>query len=215
MGYGIQIQSANNTLQIDSDRSLRYLKVTAEGTSTSVTTANLTDLIFMKPASFPTTATWGAFRTGSAGSWTYTFYANGVATNANYLVLRPTSVSSPSNTGYGLVLYNPEGQLAFDSGTFVSATVGRKTPQIIQVFDQNALYGDVNQSASIAYTGADYNTVYAGVNTSVVSGLGVYLECFAWVAGTTQIKFVSYFTFLSSLTYYYNSSNIMLVRLVP
>lgn len=209
MAYGLYIQSGNSTLQIDSSRPLRYFKVTSAGVGASVTVPNLTDIVFMKPGSFASSQNWGSQRTGSAGSYTYTFYANGVASNASYMVCRPTSVSAPSNTGYGLVVYNSDGQLAFDSGTFISATVSRKTAEVVQVFDKGALYGD---GSSTMYSASDYQDVYCCINSSYMSGINTNIDCFRYDITAQKITYIYKWLF-TFIVFGYNPGSVIIARL--
>lgn len=206
MSYGILVNSGNNTVQLDSDSPYSYLKVTQQGSGTSVTLTDTTDLVFIKPPS-ASTAIWGVDTTTYP---TYTIYANVTNTSANYLALRPTKVNTAS-TGYGLQVFNVDGQLAFDSGVFISATAGENVPYISKVIDAQGAYGNF----STIYTGADYLSVYACVNNSIkTSSASVVINSFKWDQASTSIQYVSQIAAsppLPQITYY-NGSSIILVK---
>lgn len=214
--YGIRVLSSSDTLQIDSSLPLSYFKVTQSGFGNSVLTPNLTDIVLIRPNAGSNTTTWGLQTTGSpgVGGYTRSFWANETQTNTNYLVLRPSSTGSPT-AGYGIRVYNTDGQIAFDSGNFITGTSGERTPQVISIINRNTVYGDPTLSPqSIVYTGADYLQVYVAVNNSINTALGIKINCFVWNTTTSSIRFRSYFTFLASSVTYYNQSSILLVKLV-
>lgn len=213
MTYGILVKSETDTLQIDSDRPLSYLKVTQSGYGSSFTVPNLTDLVYIRATSPNDTRVWGPQRTGSpAVGYTYTIYANSTITPADYLVLRPTSTGTPS-TGYGIRVNNSDGQLSFDSGTFISGTAGKKVAQVVDIVEKNAVYGDPSLSpGSIVYLGADYMQVYVPVNPSNNISASIALHCYVYRSTTNTIRFKSIFTFLQSAAVYYNGSDIVLVK---
>jgi hypothetical protein len=206
MTYGIVANSSNNTLQIDSDRPFSYLKVTQKSTGTSVTVSDITDLVFIKPSS-SSTAIWGMDSTGYP---TYSIYANTTNTSADYLVLRPAKVTSPS-TGYGLQLYNSDNQLAFDSGIFDSGTVGENVAYVSKVVDAQGAYGNY----STIYTGSDYLSVYACVNNSIKNAsASIVINSFKWDAASTSIQYISQLAAAPPFTgaTFYNDSSIILVK---
>lgn len=203
MGYGISVTSSNNTIQIDSDRPYSYLKATQISSGLTITTTDTTDSIFIKPPS-ASTAIWG---TNPTSNTTFDIYAGSTNTSADYLVLRPTKVSSPT-TGYGLQVFNVDGLLAFDSGIFTSTAT--TIPYVVRVIDAQGAYGNY----STIYTGADYLSVYAGVNNSI-RGAG-YIHCFKWDQATTSIQYVSQLpaSFPFTGATFYNGSSILLVKLI-
>lgn len=206
MGYGLSVNSGNNTIQIDSDKPYSYLKTTQQGSGLSVTVTDVTDLVFIKPPS-ASTAIWGIDPTPYP---TYNIYAGTTNTSGNYLVLRPTKVSS-ATTGYGLQVRNVDGQLAFDSGVFVSSTVGEAVPYVSRVIDAQGAYGN----SSTIYTGSDYLSVYACVNNSIKNtSASIAIHSFRWDAGTTSIKYISQLSAAPPFpgATYYNGSSIILVK---
>jgi hypothetical protein len=207
MGYGLSSTSSNNTVQIDSDSPYSYFKTTAQGTASSISLADSTDMLFIKPPS-TSTATWGTSYSGGA----YAVYADTTATAADYVALRPSRVSSPT-TGYGLQVFNLDGQLAFDSGVFISSTSGDKVASVVRVVDVSGAYGNY----STIYTGADYDQVYALINGSYKTNSSfVVLHSFKWDQATTSIKYVSYVAgiFGGGTQYFYNGSSVVLVKLI-
>lgn len=209
MTYGVYSISNGDTVQIDSAKSYSYLGTVQSGTGSSITLSNSGDMLFIKPASFPSTAIWGSSASGSV----YTVYANTTVTAASYGVLRPTKANTGSTSGYGFEVYNIDGQLAFDSETFVSGTSGDKVGTIVRVIDGNGAYG--NQST--IYTGSDYTDVYALVNSSnKTSNPNVVIHCFKWDQATTSILYASFITGLpfGGGAYFYNGSSIVLAKII-
>lgn len=209
MGYGLSLTSSNNTIQIDSDRPYSYFKTTQVGSGSSISLANPTDLLFIKPPTFPTNgAIWGTSYSGGV----YTVYADTTVTSVNYVALRPTRVSS-ATTGYGLQVYNVDGQLAFDSGVFTTST-GDQIVSVVRVIDATGAYGNFGN----VYTGADYDQVYALINGSYkTNSTGFVLHSFKWNQPTTSIQYASYLAAAPPYitgSYFYNGSSIVLVKLI-
>lgn len=207
MGYGISSTSSNNTVQIDSDSPYSYFKTTAQSSGNTVTLSNPTDLLFIKPPSFPSSFTWGTNVSGGV----YSIYADNAVTAADYVALRPSRISS-ATTGYGLQVFNVDGQLAFDSGVFISGTSGDKIATVVRVVDINGAYGNY----SSIYTGSDYEQVYALVNGSYRTWPQVVLHSFRWNQATTSIQYASFLAAAPPVpgATFYNGSSIVLVKLI-
>jgi len=188
MTYGFYASSSSGSLQIDSDQPYSYLKVTAKGSATNVSVSS-SELLFIKPAAAAAVA-YGALNT----SGTYAFYNSvGTSVSLDYIKVASTKTGSPS-TGYGLHIYNVDGQLAFDTGIFSTGTAGENVAQIVKIVPAVTPYisGDYSSSASIVYTGSDYLTVYANITNSVFNNVsGSYINGFKWNSSDTTIRFSS------------------------
>lgn len=189
MAYGLYVTSGNSTLQIDSSKSYSYLKVTAAGTGTSVT-RSANELLFVRPSA-ATARPVGANQSGT----TYTFYDqlyNSVS--LNYLKIQAVRAASAS-TGYGLQVYNVDGQLAFDSGVFTSGTAGENVAQIDFIRPAEAPYisGNYTNSASIVYTGSNYLSIYMNITNSYFTATpNTRLAGYHWNSADTTIRYGSY-----------------------
>jgi hypothetical protein len=207
MAYGLLVNSGNNTVQIDSARPMCYLKPVQIASGNAVTITDSDEFIFVKPPSFPNATRWGL---NPVSTTVFNITSNGTQTSANYLTLRATSVGGASSTGYGLQVFNVDGNLAFDSGIFSGAT-GTSIPYLSKIIDINGAFG----GNSVIYTGADYDQIYACVNGSISSG-SVAIHSFTWDQATTTIKYTSQIAASPPFSgfYYYNQSTILLVKLI-
>lgn len=208
MTYGLKVNSANNSIQIDSDQQLSYLKTVQTASAATVTTAltpalNLeTDLIFAKPTTMGDTI-YGSF---SGGIFTFNV-------SVSYYILRPTKTNTASTSGYGLQVFNAvDGALAFDSEVFSGS--GSTILQISKVCPQGTVSGNYGN----VYTGSDYNTIYSCVNYSVANIPGGsfqdYRNNFQYNVASTSIKFKNYWyvaPFFGSGGYVYNTNWISLL----
>ena len=123
MSYGIQVISGNGNTQIDSNTSGTGLIVIDSGTSTGTPSrVNLDhDFVFIRP-----TATTGnnyvTVSRGTAdsnGDYFISFTrADGSAINCDFIIAQTASVQTQSSGGYGIQIFNPDGDLAFDSGLY-------------------------------------------------------------------------------------------------
>ena len=123
MTYGIEIKSGNNTVQIDSSTTGTGLIVVDSGTSTSTPSrVNLDhDFVFIKP-----TATSGnnyvsvtRGTPNSNGDYFVSFLnLSGNSVNCDFIIAKAASVQVQSSSGYGIQIFNSDGDLAFDSGLF-------------------------------------------------------------------------------------------------
>jgi hypothetical protein len=207
MAYGLLVNSGNSTVQIDSARPMCYLKPVQMSSGNVVTVADQDELIFIKPPSFPNATRWGL----TPGTTSFNITSNGTQTATDYLTLRATSVGGASSTGYGLQVFNVDGNLAFDSEIFTGAT-GIKVPYLSKIIDINGVYG----ASNIIYTGADYDQIYACVNGSISTTASISIHTFIWEQATTTIKYVSQIAASSPFPgyTYYNQSTILLVKLI-
>jgi len=123
MTYGIQIDTGNGNVQIDSNTNGKGLIVVDSGTASTLPSAlNLDDVfVFARP-----TATVGqnylAVERGtpnSNGEQTISFKkSDGTALNVDYIITKVSTAQTASTTGYGVQIFNSDGDLAFDSGLY-------------------------------------------------------------------------------------------------
>jgi hypothetical protein len=116
MTYGIRIESANGSLQIDSDYDDEAFTVTSYSQSTTTATFDAEkDLVFARPVSRANTlSTVGFNGTGS----TRTFrppLSTGSTVSMEVVIGRFAGSLTTSTSGYGLQIFNASGDLAFDS----------------------------------------------------------------------------------------------------
>lgn len=125
MAYGIQIFSANGNVQIDSSTTNSGLIVVETAASAQTVDAVLDkELVFAKPVATGSAVVmgWSAGTTGSynpAVNTTFTFRNSyGTTINCSYIKVKVASELTASSSGYGLQVYNDDGDLAFDSGLY-------------------------------------------------------------------------------------------------
>lgn len=127
MAYGIQIFSGNGNIQLDSTTSNSGLIVVdAAASATTVTAVLDKELVFAKPTATGAAITLGWLATGgTAGSYdpavntTFAFRNNaGTSISCSYIKVKVASELTASSSGYGLQVYNTDGDLAFDTGLF-------------------------------------------------------------------------------------------------
>lgn len=122
MTYGIRIESGNGSLQIDSDSSNTGLIVVDKiSSSSSVTYDTSKDLVFARPASGGGNVNVGLNVSSSTGNITRTFRTpNGAynLVNMEIIKVRFSNEITAASTGYGIQIYNTNGELAFDSGAY-------------------------------------------------------------------------------------------------
>lgn len=202
MTYGISITSGFDTTQIDSNTTLSYLKVVSIGSAQTLSGVPGSRLVCIKPptgANDPNFA-YGALKSGT-GPFTYNFYKMGQTslTTVDYVILEPVKAGSPS-PGYGLQVYNTEGELAFDSGIFVNGATANNIVSMVKVLPPGtSVYGNSLFAASILYTGGDYLSIYASINASVFAGPSVAYNGFRWYTDSS----VRWNNWLTVTTTYY------------
>jgi hypothetical protein len=124
MSYGIQIFSANGNIQLDSTTTNSGLIVVDAAASSQTVDAILDkELVFAKPVATGSAVTMGW--TGQNGTYnpsvntTFTFRNSaGTAINCSYIKVKVANELTASTSGYGLQVYNEDGDLAFDSGLY-------------------------------------------------------------------------------------------------
>lgn len=123
MTYGVLFKNANSNVQIDSDSTGTGLVVVDSGTGTSlgqsVDLAN--KLVFARPTSteVPTYFFAKLGTVASNGTQTVQFVDDaGNAVTANWIIAEVASELTASSSGYGLQIFNSNGDLAFESTAY-------------------------------------------------------------------------------------------------
>ena len=123
MTYGIQIDSGNGNTQIDSNTNAKGLIVIDSGTAT-VTPRRINlneELVFARPST-SSGNNYLAIERGSADANGERFLSfkrsDGTALNTDFIIAKVSNQQTASSSGYGVQVYNSEGDLAFDSGLF-------------------------------------------------------------------------------------------------
>ena len=196
MAYGISFETANGNVQIDSSTTNSGLIVLASAASSSTVTFDpQKELVFAKPASttytnqkvaiaYPSTYGW-------SGSGTFTFAEpDGTAVLMNYIVAKWSNEQTASSSGYGLQVYNSDGDLAFDSGLYNNnggvgiiafaaqqslsgygsfGVTSRMSTDTTKYYSMNGSYTTSNNSV---FFGTEFNNSTSTANGS--GGKGVY-----------------------------------------
>lgn len=190
MSYGIEILSGNGNLQINSDYTDSGFIVIDKFSSTSTITYDRSkDLVFARPASGGGNVSAGLSNTSSTGVVTRTFQdTSGNSVNMEVIKGRFASEFTASSSGYGLQIFNSDGDVAFDSKRF-TGDGGFNITEYIPTFEENG-YGSVTDPMT---TDA---RKYVNMDTTVIdnSGDGFYIY-YSWRdAGSNEgITYVAYF----------------------
>jgi hypothetical protein len=209
MSYGIQILNGNGNAQIDSDTSNIGITVLSSAASSQTCTADLTyDLVFAKPVATSGSQTIAMDTTGNnTSSSTHTFRNNaGTAINASFIVARASSGQTASSSGYGIQVYNEDGDLAFDTGFYngnsgLGITVFE--PSMSLNGDYDFLSNDLSQYSLMNPTFPSNNSlnffgyVYrhtTGTTSPYTSGPGIYNLSYVYInaLGIGQIYFPNF-----------------------
>lgn len=122
MSYGIHIESGNGNVQVDSSTSGKGLIVIDSGTST--TTSRLDPdkvLVFAKPSSSSGNILIGCTRTTEDSNGEINLQFKDLNLNSvtcDFIIAKVSNEQTQSSSGYGVHVFNSEGDLAFDSGLF-------------------------------------------------------------------------------------------------
>jgi len=137
MGYGIEILSGNGNLQINSDYPDSGFIVTDKFSSTSTITYDRSkDLVFARPASGGGDVSAGLSSSTGTGNVTRTFQTTS-GTSVNMEVIKGRFCSElTASTGYGLQIFNVDGDLAFDSGAY-TGDGGFNVTEYVPKFQEN------------------------------------------------------------------------------
>ena len=167
MSYGIQIFSGNGNIQLDSTTSNSGLIVVDAAASSQTVNAILDEeLVFAKPVATGSAVTIGwlapnAHSYNPAVSTTFTFRNSyGTAINASYVKVRVASELTASTSGYGLQVYNVDGDLAFDSGLF-NGDAGFGITDFVRGGDFNGNYNLLDSSTTALDKYCLMNPTYA------------------------------------------------------
>jgi len=138
MSYGIEFSNANGDVQIDSNTTGKGFIITASGTNaTSTGTLDLQkELVFARPSA--TTANY-YFYAKQISNALYFYNDQGNLIDADYFVVSPSDDLTASSGGYGVQIYNSDGDLTFDSGT-VSNTGGVNITDYLAAFSASGDY---------------------------------------------------------------------------
>ena len=194
MAYGIQIFSANGNIQLDSTTTNSGLIVVDAAASSQTVDAILDkELVFAKPVATGSAVTMGWTGSGQAGSYnpsvntTYTFRnVSGTPIACSYIKVKVANELTASTSGYGLQVYNDDGDLAFDSGLY-NGDEGFGITDFVKGGDFNGYYNFIDSDidkyclmnltyamgAGFGYRGYVYKNT---TNTSapMTSGKGIY-----------------------------------------
>lgn len=127
MAYGINVQTANGNVQLDSTTTNSGLTIIDSGsisTSGSISYKKSTQLLFCKPTSSTANVQMGLVQTSSnsGGSEVVQTYQVRNATGSNvavdYVLGQFSNSLSATTSGYGIQVFNSDGDLAFDSEQF-------------------------------------------------------------------------------------------------
>ncbi len=206
MAYGISFETANGNVQIDSATTNTGLIVLdAAASSTTVTFDPQKELVFAKPASTTYTNQKVGIRYTQSYSWsgsgTFTFEEpDGTAVAMNYIVAKWSNEQTASSSGYGVQVYNSDGDLAFDSGLYTGdggigiiafavqqslsgygkfGITSRMSTDITKYYSMNGTYANGNDSV---FFGLEFNNSTSTAGGS--GGLGVY-----WLSYFTNYTF--------------------------
>ena len=189
MGYGIEILTGNGNLQINSDYTdSGFIVIDKFSSTTTINYDRSKDLIFARPASGGGNVTVGLSTTTATGVVTRTFQdTSGSSVNMEVIKGRFCSELTAS-TGYGLQVFNSDGDLAFDSGNF-TGDGGFNLTDYIPTFQEN---GQVSLGDPMTTDGRKF----VNMDTTFIdnSGDGFYIQYIFRDAGTSEgIFFESYF----------------------
>ena len=126
MAYGIQIFSGNGNIQLDSTTTNSGLIVVDSAASSQTVDVILDkEMVFAKPVATGSAVTMGWLSNNTGGGYdpavstTFTFRSSaGTAINCSYIKVKVANELTASTSGYGLQVYNEDGDLAFDSGLY-------------------------------------------------------------------------------------------------
>lgn len=190
MSYGIQIDSGNGNVQINSNTNGKGLIVIDSGTASSLPTlVNLDEVfVFARP-----TATVGqnylAIDRGTPnanGEQTIDFKrSDGTSLNVDYIISKVSNAQTAASSGYGVQVFNIDGDLAFDSGLFtgdggfgitdfLQSRAGSGQYDLITTADRNyALINSTNHELE-SNVGLNLFFVFVSTTNSSYSQKGIY-----------------------------------------
>ena len=114
MAYGVRFETPNGDLQIDSDTTNSGLIVIDSGTGGNISNVNLTtDWVFARPTGSGNTQI--ALRNTSGNNYSFYAYNNVAISSVEWFIARWANVNTAPAGGYGIVIMNADGDIAFDS----------------------------------------------------------------------------------------------------
>jgi len=146
MAYGISYETPNGNVQIDSDTTNTGLIVISSAASAqSVSFDVTTEMCFAKPSSTTYTQQLVGLRLVNASTNTYNFEdTTGNLVNTEYIIAKWSNELTTSNSGYGLQVFNVDGDLAYDSTLYT----GNGGVGIVGYAPQQSLSGAGSSSTS-------------------------------------------------------------------
>ena len=190
MTYGIQLNTSNGNIQIDSNTSGKGLIVVDSGSATSLPSAvNLNDVFVFARPSTASGNNYLAVERGTAnsnGEQTVAFKkSDGTALTVDYITAKVSTAQTATSSGYGVQIFNSEGDLAFDSWLytgdggfgitdFVGARQGTGVYDLITTEERR--YALINSTNHELETDVGLNLAFIFVNTinTSYSSKGIY-----------------------------------------
>mgnify|MGYP006073569859 CR=1 FL=1 len=199
MAYGINFVTANGNVQIDSTTTNTGLIVLSSALSSqSVTFDQQKEICFARPASTTYTGEVRLALSNVTGTGTKTYYfeePDGTRVNTNYIVGKWANEQIASSGGYGVQIFNSDGDLAYDTGLYTgdgglgitafwaawqlsgygsTGTTSKMTTDPTLFVNMNGTLGQASEYAT--YYGYVFKNSAAGTPNSNSSGPGIYWE---------------------------------------
>jgi len=144
MAYGISYETPNGNVQIDSDTTNTGLIVISSAASATTVTFNSTkEILFAKPSSTTYTRQYLALRLVSGSSYRFEDISGNLV-NTEYILAKWSNEQTTSASGYGLQVFNVDGDLAYDSTLYT----GNGGIGIVAYAPQHTLSGAGSSSTS-------------------------------------------------------------------
>lgn len=199
MAYGINFETANGNVQIDSTTTNTGLIVLSGALSSqTVTFDQQKEFCFARPASTTYTGEIRIALSNTAGTGTQTYYfeePDGTRVNTNYIVGKWANEQVTSSGGYGIQIFNSDGELAYDSGLYTgdggvgivafwtawqlsgygsTGTTSQLTTDPTLFVNMNGTLGQASDYAT--YFGYVFKKSAAGTPNSNSAGPGIYWD---------------------------------------
>ena len=174
MAYGIEMETANGNIQVSSGSTNSGL-IVIESVASSYTVSfdPAKELVFAKPASTSyTTQNLGLSQQSGTGTQTYTFKDAAYSSTsvlANYIKAKWANEQTAGSSGYGVQVWNADGELGFDSSLYT----GDGGFGIISMHGQQTLNGYGTSSVGSRMTTAP--TYYVNMNGTFAFGSGTFI----------------------------------------
>ena len=191
MSYGIEIFNANSNIIIDSGTTNTGFIVADTGTANQVTNINLEEeFLFVRPNTTSGNHNITLHRQGTYNQAQTVIFRNqaGSQVSLDYVRGKFASDFTSSSTGYGVQVFNSDGDLAFDSGLYtgdggfgvtnyfasqsLSGDHGLMDSDTTKYVLGNTLFGSTNNTGF--YIGVHF--VNSHTSTTAVSSNGVYFH---------------------------------------